>query len=97
MTDWNRGFQNGWDAAGSYKSETYFALQALKDDHRTFVNNASTALAGNDERIHQLELKLKGIYQECADICERRANSLSTGSDVVRLCARDIKSRSTSA
>ena len=97
MTDWNRGFQAGWEAAGSHKSETAMALATLKDDHRTFVNNASAALIQNDERIHQLEKRLKEVYQECADICERRANSLRDGAAVARQCGKDILSRATSA
>jgi len=96
MIDWNRGFQAGWEAAASHKSEAYIALQALKDDHRTFVNNASIALAQNDERIHSLENKISEIYAECADICNRRADSLTSGSDIARLCARDINSRKSS-
>lgn len=95
MTDWNRGFQAGWEAAGANKSEVKFAFQALKDDHRTFVNNASEALIKNDEKIHQLEKRLREIYQECATICETRADSLREGSSVARQCAKDIQARAT--
>jgi hypothetical protein len=92
-TKWNQGFQSGFEAGRISSSETRKALANLKHDHHTFVNNTSVALIQNDERIHQLEKKLENIYQECADICERRAESLPHGSDVARLCKRDILSR----
>lgn len=93
MTDWNCGFQAGWEAAGSHESETVMAFATLKGVHRTFVNNTSAALIQNDERIHRLEKRLKEVFQECADICERRANSLRDGAAVARLCGKDILSR----
>jgi len=70
MTDWNRGFQSGWNAGVANNSETRMALENLRNDHRTFVNNSSIALIQNDDRIHQLEEKIKTMYKECADICE---------------------------
>lgn len=93
MTDWNRGFQTGWDAGEGNKVELRRALQTLKDDHRTHVNNTAQALLDADKRNQEMETKLRTAYQDCADICERRAESLRDGQAVARLCKRDILSR----
>lgn len=93
MTDWNRGFQEGWNAGKGDKINLQRALQTLKDDHKAHVNNTAQALLDADKRNQELEIKLRTAYQDCADICERRAESLREGHDVARLCKRDILSR----
>jgi hypothetical protein len=93
MTDWNRGFQEGWNAGERNKLELRRELQTLKDDHRAHVNNTAHALIDADKRNQELEIKLRAAYQDCADMCERRAESLREGQDVARLCKRDILSR----
>ena len=95
-TDWNRGFQEGWDAGEIHKRELRTSLQILRDDHRFHVHETAQALLDADKRNQELEIKLRLVYQECAEICNRRADSLVVGSDVARLCARDIQSRGNS-
>lgn len=94
MTDWNRGFQAGVDATEGINTELRRALNNLKTEHKQFVLNTSQGFLEHDQRYSLLENRLKSIFQECADICERRAESLREGSDVARLCKRDILSRS---
>ena len=44
------------------------------------------------DRLHSERDEIASIERErCAQKCERRANSLRDGSDVARLCARDIR------
>jgi hypothetical protein len=87
------GFQEGWAAGEVTKRELRASLRILADDHRTHVNQTAQALIGADKRNHELELKLRTAYEDCADICERRADALREGASVARLCKRDILGR----